>query len=64
MSKLWNGKKRKIVIYKKMTKEITKEFIADDAAASSPYNTFFLDGKKVYMYDERTHYYKSYEMEE
>lgn len=62
MAKLWNTPRR-IKIYERQTGRKTKTFVADDAHCSSPINTFYLDGKEVNWYDERTHYYRSFEFE-
>lgn len=62
MAKLWS-KPRRIEVYKRDTKQKVSEFIADDACSISPLNTFYLDGKEVYWYNERECYYKSFELE-
>ncbi len=62
MAKLWS-KPRQIEVYAKNTREKVASFIADDATSISPINTFFLNGKEVYWYDERHCYYKSFDLE-
>lgn len=62
MAKLWS-KPRKIEVYKRSTRQMVAEFIADDAYCSSPINTFYLNEKKVYWYNERECFYKSFELE-
>ena len=62
MSKLWS-KPRRIEVYKRDTQRKVAEFIADDAYSVSPLNTFYLDGKEVYWYNEQECYYKSFELE-
>jgi len=62
MAKLWN-KPRRIEVYTRDTREKVTEFIADDVASISPINTFYLDEKEVYWYDERKCYYKSFVLE-
>lgn len=64
MGKLWNGKIKRIEIYKLHTKDKIKEFFADDVHADGNYNTFYLSEKEIYKYDERTHYYRSFEVKE
>lgn len=62
--KLWNGKHRRIHVRPRNGCSGSADFIADDAANTSPVNIFFLDGKEVYRYNERTHYYYSDEINE
>ena len=62
MAKLWS-KPRKIEVYKRNTRQKVAEFIADDAYSSSPINTFYLNEKEVYWYNERECFYKSFELE-
>lgn len=64
MAKLWNGKIKRIEVYKRSTGERISSFLADDAISFSPRNTFYLNGDEVYWYDERQCYYKSFEYEE
>lgn len=61
MSKLWNGKTKRIEVYEKDTKRKAATFLADDACSVSPKNTFLLDGNVVYWYDERECFYKSFD---
>lgn len=63
MSKLWNGKKRKVIIYSNGTGAQRETLIADDARSVSPFNVFYLDDKEVGRYDERQCFYKSVELE-
>ena len=58
MSKLWNGKVKRIEVFKKAPKPGFKPerlaiFNADDVISSSPRNIFYLNGEEVYWYDER-----------
>lgn len=62
MAKLWS-KPRRIEVYSKVTREKITSFIADDATSISPINTFYLESKEVYWYDERKCYYKSFKLE-
>lgn len=61
MNKLWNGKTKRIEVYGKGTQRIVTSFLADDACSISPKNTFMLNGKVVYWYDERECFYKSFD---
>ena len=61
MSKLWNGKTKRIEVYERYTKRKVATFLADDACSISPKNTFMLNGEVVYWYDERERYYKSFD---
>lgn len=63
MSKLWNGEKRKAVIYSIGTGAQVKTLIADDAKSVSPFNIFYLDDKEVGRYDERQCFFKSVELD-
>lgn len=64
MSKLWNGKVKRIEVYKRGGDQRISNFLADDVISSSPRNYFYLNGDEVYWYDERECYYKSFEYEE
>ena len=57
MGKMWNGHKRMIHVRARERDRKTADFIANDAICLSPINIFLLDGREVYRYDERTHYY-------
>lgn len=53
MSKLWNGKVKRIEVFKKAPKPGFKPerlaiFNADDVISSSPRNIFYLNGEEVY----------------
>lgn len=62
MAKLWSNPRR-IEVYQRNTRKKVADFIADDAYSNSPINTFYLNGKEVYWYNEKECYYKSFEME-
>lgn len=61
MGKLWGGKQRRITIIPRSAygDNSSRIFVADDVVYRSPMNVFYLNGKEVGSYNERTHFYKS-----